>query len=181
MLAEFIAAAGENDRVEFTDTLGRFWETYNEDKRKEAWDAWINDYIQNRKSGKPKHFTAQEIGALAAWVFPFAFMAERFVDSITALPEPDLRHGHIFHRLEESDLPEKAPNAALHLISWLFKGAKRGEFWEGAEVLKIVQRLIDAGVDRAELTGAIGEQCVSLGLDNILDLISSPDSPASEP
>lgn len=181
LLAEFIAAAEESDRVEFTETLGRFWETYNEDKRKEVWAAWISGYIQNRKSGKPAHFSAQEIGGLATWIFPFSFMAAQFVDAITSLPEPDLRHGHIFHRLEDSDLPEKAPKATLHLISWLLKGAKRGEFWEGAEVLKIVQRLIDADVERAELSGAIGEQCVSLGLDKILDLISSPDSPAPEP
>ncbi len=106
------------------------------------------------------------------WVFSFAFMTDRFVKVITTLPEPDLQHRYIFHRLKESDLPEKEPKAMLQLTSWLLKGAKPGEFWEYEEVYNIVQRLIDSGIDRTDLKAEIGDQCVKLGLNNVCDLLN---------
>lgn len=174
-LAEFIGAVEDQDRVEFTDTLGRFWDANDEAKRGEAWKAWIGDYIQDRKVGKPAHFSARETGALSMWVFPFAFMADKFVKIITALPKPDLR-GYIFHKIKDSDLPEKEPKATLNLTSWLLKGAKPGEFWEKDEILDIVQRLIKTGIERAELRAAIGDQCVELDLKRVLDLLDLPQN-----
>lgn len=173
-LAKFIAAVGDKDRVEFTDTLGRFWDANDEVEREEAWKAWIGDYIQNRMAGKPVRFSTQESAAMATWVFSFTFMADKFVKVVTALPEPDLRHGSIFHRLEKSGLPEKDPTATLRLTSWLLKGAKSGEFWEKDEVLDIVRRLLKTGIDCTELSTAIGDQCVNLGLNRVLDLLDLP-------
>lgn len=173
LLTKFIAAIGEQDRVEFTQALSDFWDSGEEDLLKEAWDGWINEYIQARKSGKPAQFSAQEIGALADWVFPFAFMFDRFVETVVALPTPNIGYTHIFHRLKESDLPEKAPKATLDFFGWLLNGAKVGNFWEGNDVLDIVERLTKSGIKLIDLQNAIGEKCVELNLKRILELLDN--------
>ena len=172
LLNKFITAANEDDLIEFTSTLTRFWESYDEDKTVEVWESWISLYIENRLAGKPKSFSPKETGALASWVFPFAFMADKFIATLTMLPVPELRHAFIFHRLQGNSLPEEFPEPTLQLVSWLLKGAVRNEFWEGDDLIKIIERLIKSGIEKEALRSLIGGRCAELGLDNICDLIS---------
>ena len=173
LLWQFIAAIGEQDRADFTRALGDFWDSGKKDWLEEAWDSWIYNYIQARKSGKPEQFSAKEIGALADWVFPFAFMVDRFVETIVALPTPNIGYTHIFHRLKESDLPEKAPTATLDLFGWLLQGAKAGNFWEGDDAFDIAGRLVKSGIKLPDLEKIIGERCVELGLKGILNFFDN--------
>lgn len=180
MINAFFSAASDNDRSEFARTLGSFWEASEESWRKEAWDAWIAGYIQNRMDGKPVSLSASETNALATWIFPFAFMADHFIDVIIALPEPDVEHTHIFYRLAESDIPNTYPEATLRLISWLLRGAIPSRFWEEHSVVKIVQSLQEVVVSNAELQASIGEQCVKLGMNQVLALIAPSISSGSD-
>lgn len=173
LLTQFIAKIDKKYLPEFTHALGDFLDSSNEAGLKEAWESWIKGYIQARESGKPTLFSAQETGALAEWVFPFAFMADTFVETIVSLPIPNTGNVRILHRLKESDLPETDPQATLDLFGWWLNGAKAGDFWEGDDATDIAKRLVESGVKLDDLKKAIGNRCVDLGLKGILNIFDN--------
>jgi len=163
LLTKFVSSASEDDLVQFTRNLGHFFSAMVEPELLKDWNAWIREYIHQRRSGKPKDFYERELGELAAWVFPFKSVINDFVNIVSGLPAPNMLHSHLLHELEESDLPSKEPEAMTDFLIWALKGVKRGEFWSGKELLNILSNLEKHGVSTTKLD-TIRSECVRLGV-----------------
>lgn len=107
------------DRVAFTSRLGYLIGRLEPSARKQLWDGWLSRYWQDRLLGVFAVLDEREIRAMLEWLPSLGDVYPEAVALAVRAPAVRLKHGHLLHRMRDSDLVERYPTETAELIVYL--------------------------------------------------------------
>jgi hypothetical protein len=127
--------------------------------------------MERRNGGVPVPYTDKELVATVEWLAHLGVVFEEAVNIVTVGQVPHFKHTSLFHRLKDTDIPEKNPEVLTSLLLHLTADKIMPKYYCN-DLQKITKHIISVGSDRNRLIQLI-DQLAQIGCVGTSDLRQS--------
>src|SRR5262249_5843 len=115
-IPKFFQVATTEDRQSFARHMEYLLRGLDEERQKEWWQRWLQQYWQNRVWGVPAPLEPVEVQGMLDWLPHLPATFPEAVSLAVCMPKVRLQHTPLVYALKESPLVEQYPDAMAQLI-----------------------------------------------------------------
>ena len=158
----FLSKASEEDRVRFAWAVWKRLGEMSDSAQIELWNRWLMEYWQSRLDGVPVALSEGEIERMACWTMQLHSLFPQGVQLAVQMPANSFRPEMLFHRIAESGVVEREPDAVADLLLHAANSADRSYLLlDGGE---LSGTLLESGVSEDQ-ANQLRELQLKLGFD----------------
>lgn len=170
-LPAFVRDADEESRSAWARDVAHLLADLSGGAQQDLWSRWIRRYWEERLTGLPRPFTAEEGAHMLTWALALPACFEDAVSALERTPVRINEHDSFFHDLRgRTALLAEQPTPVARLVLRALSGTAAFQ-WECMEADSTVRALLSGGADRAVLL-AIVEELSRLGCSTAQELHS---------
>ena len=160
-ITKLLNDSDEEIRRLFAERIDFILRSSDEEEQKKWWDEWLKGYWENRLQNVPVPLDDGEVETMTEWTSQLTGVYSEAVELTIRMPAIRLRRPFILHELNNSDLPQKHPEAVAKLLIHLNKG--NNSIFMSYGTGEIIDKLLQYELDEETVTG-LKEVAAKIGL-----------------
>ena len=161
-IPKFFQVATTEDRRCFARHMEFLLRGLDEERQKEWWQRWLQQYWENRGSGTPVPLEPVEVQCMLDWLPHLPATFPEAVRLAVRMPKARFEYSHLTYALKDSPLVEQYPDEMAQLIIFVLSCDVPPSTWHGLQ--ELAGRLAHLPV-QAALRQALIERLVERGFD----------------